>query len=242
MISSIISPAFSGSKNQYQESESEKQYQATVYIWPTKLGDDDGYGTTVGHSSLELKEISTEDPRKPIYSKYISLRPKNPLLVNPATIFFPVKGVNCESLNEDMDLEGDGNSPQLPEVFNLQLNEEQYHKMSESIDTIKNKIEQKKILYQLFPGISVLKLMKMLGSKEGYEGMSKCPFTGQTMGDERYKMMEGLSDIKSYHCAITTAKVLKAAGIKPPLHSTLPWKTTPTELSRFLNNNFENRA
>lgn len=231
---SVNSPTASGTGN---------QYQATVYIWPTQFGDDDGYGATVGHSSLELKEFSLEDPEKPAYSKYISLRPKNPLLVNPLSMCFPVKGVNCESLKEDMELEGDGKSPLQPQVFDLNLNEEQYNKMSESIDTIKNKIEQKRILYHLFPGISVLKPMKALATKEGYEGMSTCPITGQTMGDERYKTMEGLSDIKGYHCAITTTKVLNSAGINAPLHSIFPWKTTPTELSLYLKKNYdENRT
>ncbi|ADI39202.1 hypothetical protein [Waddlia chondrophila] len=200
---------------------SNNPYYAKVYIWDTKVGNEDGEGTTVGHASIDLQGKNR--------GRYFSFRPRNSLLVNPLFLFFPVLGKSEPNLISDIEKED-----KAPDhTYKLQLNQSQYDKMAKEIDRLTKQTKKGKLLYHLFPNITVLKPIQMLATEIAQKEITRCPFSGHLMGDERYKDFSELLKIKEGHCASTVHQIVSSAFQLPPTGPT-PWKIHPTQLGSYI--------
>lgn len=201
-------------------------YQAKVYVWPTKSGNEEGEGTTVGHASVELEKTANEQTE----SSYFSFRPVISAFVNPFLGFLPTFGKSYESVQQDIDHEGI--KPEQEHV--VPLTEKQYRQMNSKIDEMKDDAQKGTLLYQLFPNTSILTPAKALASRRGYEEMSRCPFSGLPMNDDRYQDMRDMQKLRAGHCATTVSDIFSAGGIdfvqKPS--SFLPFGMTPNALGK----------
>lgn len=217
-------------------------YSATIHIWDTTINkntelDSINDKSTVGHAAIELQGPKTNN--------YFSFRPKNPLFVNPFLFFMPTSGRSFLNTKEDCMHEGSGiEGKEADRKIVIPLSREQHEKMSEKIDSMKTEAEKGQLLYHLFPRISLLPAVKALASKRGYEELSSCPFSGQSMKDDRYKDMEEIQKVRSSHCALTVKEILSSGNIEIPasVGRYAPWGLTPTELGETLKDKFkENR-
>jgi hypothetical protein len=205
------------------------EYECVVYTWET-IFDDRGNKSSVGHSSLELKGITYESGKKIDSSKkYLSFRPKHSWMVNPLTLFLPVKGKNVPSLQEDMSIEG---SPHR--TVTKKISEKEFKALSNNIDETTTQIKNNEYLYQLFPGLSLLHVIKKLATDVAIKAFSACPFSGlNVMGDHQFNFFSNTKEIVSAHCSLAVAKVLSTIE-RIPINPYLPWKITPTELGNIV--------
>lgn len=210
-------------------SQSPPTYQAKVHCWETKVGREDGDGTTVGHTSLSLQQDGHT-------TSYWSMRPKNSLLVNPFLFFWPTKAICTSSLKEDMDHERFENLSGEPDrTLTLTLSSRQFNSLSHEIEEGKQKMENGMLRYQLFPALSILRPIRFLTSTDFYSNFSVCPFSNMKMGKPFNDQSNAISSMESSHCALSIYHMLaksEAANISPL--SNTPWFITPTNLGDML--------
>ena len=99
-------------------------FSANIHVWETKVGDEEGNGTTVGHTSVELKGGER--------SRYFSFRPRNSAWVNPLLFFMPTTGKSLSSVNEDTLYEG----KQPDRTYQIDLSRNQHQAMAEKTDQL----------------------------------------------------------------------------------------------------------
>ncbi len=217
-------------------SSADYSYKANVFIWNTTVGDEEGTGTKVGHASIELCKRSG-DSDSPLKERYFSFRPKYPLLVNPFLFFLPFKAKLNSSLNEDRIHEGSNQKlKDADQTVSIPLTKHQYQRMQTKMNTMEKEISEGKLLYHLFPKLSVLPVAKALASRRGYEALSECPFSGLSMNDDRYEDMKEVQLLRASHCALTVNEILLAgdASSLTTVPRFSPWVITPTDLARSL--------
>lgn len=191
---------------------------AKVYIWETKVGNEDGEGTTVGHASVELQGTGN--------GRYFSFRPRNSFFVNPLLFWLPTTGKSLGSVQEDIHYEG-----KAPDrTFQVELSTEQMQSASKKVDQLREEAQQGTLLYHLFPRLSILTPLQKLATKTAQEELTKCPFTEQKMGDNRHEEFEDFLTVRSGHCSSTVHEVLNEAEIDLPPVSLAPWLVTPSAL------------
>ena len=218
------------------------QHTARVHVWDTKVRNEEDRTSSVGHVSIEI--VKSFNPRitsnNVIERRYISLRPKHSILVNPFLFFLPTRAVNCPSVEEDCRGESTNDIPRPPDrVIPIKLNRRQYVSMTKKAVEIQTNVQKQTLLYHLFPGASILPVAQQLSTRTSYRAMTECPFSSQPMGDERHQDMAAMSELKASHCALTVRDVLNAGNIPTPITSWVPWKVTPTELANSLEKTLE---
>ena len=197
------------------------EYRATFHIWETQTGDEEGNGTTVGHSSIDLEGEGN--------GRYWSFRPRNSFFVNPLLAFFPTFGKSEASL--DSDIQYEGKTPDRS--FEVALTREQHDAMAAEVDTLTERANAGKLLYHLFPNASVLSPAKLLATRTAHQEMGKCPFSEQKMGDDRDKSFSGLLEVEEGHCASTVHQIASRAFVLPAQDLT-PWGIHPSQLGNQL--------
>lgn len=205
-----------------------KIYQVTVYTWETIVGDNN---STVGHSSLKIEKIiHSLEGKEVVKSKYLSFRPKYAWMVNPLTIFFPVKGNNLKNLSEDIEIDGSPNRK-----YTRNISEREYKTLSKYIESTNDEIDRGNYLYQLLPGLSILNIAKKLTNTLAFDSFASCPFSGMGFIAKNRDLnpFNEITNIIASHCSLSVASALDNI-MKISVSRFAPWGITPSDLANIL--------